>query len=165
MPGLCRRTCTFTPASRPGATSFPAALHRAAAGGGDRGRSQGLRRPRPKPGEWIIGGSWVGAACAKPGEQHKRLLDAVAPEVARVMLNDESLHSVCRRTRVLALAGITAPPRLPKAALSTEIARAMTYRCCCARWPHAVSNACVPEVVGRRPAHCHQGGDRRDAFS
>lgn len=58
-----------------------------------------------KPGEWITGGSWVGAAF-KPGEQNKRLLDAVAPDNP-VMLNDESLHSVWVNSKVLAIAGIT----------------------------------------------------------
>lgn len=60
---------------------------------------------KAKPGEWITGGSWVGAAF-KPGEQHKRLLDAVAPNNP-VMLNDESLHSVWVNSRVLEIAGIT----------------------------------------------------------
>ena len=60
---------------------------------------------KAKPGEWIIGGSWVGAAF-KPGEQNKRLLDAVAPNNP-VMLNDESLHSVWVNSRLLAIAGIT----------------------------------------------------------
>jgi len=60
---------------------------------------------KAKPGEWITGGSWVGAAF-KPGEQNKRLLDAVAPNNP-VMLNDESLHSVWVNSKVLAIAGIT----------------------------------------------------------
>ena len=60
---------------------------------------------RAKPGDWIIGGSWVGASF-KPGEQNRRLLDAAAP-ANPVMLNDESLHSVWVNSRVLALAGIT----------------------------------------------------------
>lgn len=60
---------------------------------------------KAKPGEWITGGSWVGAAF-KPGEQNKRLLDAVAPDNP-VMLNDESLHSVWVNSKVLAIAGIT----------------------------------------------------------
>ncbi|OYU36884.1 amidohydrolase [Novosphingobium sp. PASSN1] len=60
---------------------------------------------KAKPGEWITGGSWVGAAF-KPGEQTKRLLDAVAPGNP-VMLNDESLHSVWVNSKVLAIAGIT----------------------------------------------------------
>lgn len=67
---------------------------------------------KAKPGEWIIGGSWVGAAF-KPGEQHKRLLDAVAPNNP-VMLNDESLHSVWVNSRVLALAGITRTTKAPE---------------------------------------------------
>jgi len=67
---------------------------------------------KAKPGEWIIGGSWVGAAF-KPGEQHKRLLDAAAPNNP-VMLNDESLHSVWVNSRVLALAGITRTTKAPE---------------------------------------------------
>jgi predicted amidohydrolase YtcJ len=60
---------------------------------------------KAKPGEWITGGSWVGAAF-KPGEQNKRLLDAAAPNNP-VMLNDESLHSVWVNSQVLRIAGIT----------------------------------------------------------
>jgi predicted amidohydrolase YtcJ len=67
---------------------------------------------KAKPGEWIIGGSWVGAAF-KPGEQHKRLLDAVAPNNP-VMLNDESLHSVWVNSRVLELARITRTTKAPE---------------------------------------------------
>ena len=67
---------------------------------------------KAKPGEWIIGGSWVGAAF-KSGEQHKRLLDAAAPNNP-VMLNDESLHSVWVNSRVLALAGITRTTKAPE---------------------------------------------------
>jgi predicted amidohydrolase YtcJ len=59
---------------------------------------------KAKPGEWITGG-WVGAAF-KPGEQNKRLLDAVAPNNP-VTLNDESLHSVWVNSKVLEIAGIT----------------------------------------------------------
>jgi len=66
---------------------------------------------KAKPGEWIIGGSWVGAAF-RPGEQHRRLLDAAAP-ANPVMLNDESLHSVWVNSRVLAIAGITRASRAP----------------------------------------------------
>ncbi|WP_295530856.1 amidohydrolase family protein [Novosphingobium sp. Chol11] len=66
---------------------------------------------KAKPGEWIIGGSWVGAAF-KPGEQHRRLLDAAAP-ANPVLLNDESLHSVWVNSRVLAIAGITRATKAP----------------------------------------------------
>jgi len=59
---------------------------------------------KAKPGEWITGGSWVGAAF-KPGEQQRRLLDAAAPNNP-VLLNDESLHSVWVNSRVLQIAGI-----------------------------------------------------------
>lgn len=59
-----------------------------------------------KPGEWIIGGSWVDAVF-KPGEQHARLLDSAAPDNP-VLLKDESLHSAWINTRALELAGITA---------------------------------------------------------
>lgn len=65
-----------------------------------------------KPGEWITGGSWVGAAFKK-GEQHRRLLDAAAP-ANPVLLNDESLHSVWVNSRVLTLAGITAATKAPE---------------------------------------------------
>jgi predicted amidohydrolase YtcJ len=52
-----------------------------------------------------MGGSWVGAAF-KPGEQHKRLLDKVAPNNP-VLLDDESLHSIWVNSRALEIAGIT----------------------------------------------------------
>lgn len=60
---------------------------------------------KAKAGEWILGGSWVGAAF-KPGEQHKRLLDKAAPNNP-VMLDDESLHSIWVNSRALEIAGIT----------------------------------------------------------
>ncbi len=66
---------------------------------------------KAKPGEWITGGSWVGAAF-KPGEQHRRLLDAAAP-ANPVLLNDESLHSVWVNSRVLAIAGISRDTKAP----------------------------------------------------
>jgi len=66
---------------------------------------------KAKPGEWITGGSWVGAAF-KPGEQHRRLLDAAAP-ANPVLLNDESLHSVWVNSRVLEIAGITRTTKAP----------------------------------------------------
>ncbi|WP_408591235.1 amidohydrolase [Novosphingobium sp.] len=67
---------------------------------------------KAKPGEWIFGGSWVGAAF-KPGEQNRRLLDAAAP-ANPVMLNDESLHSVWVNSRVLEIAGITRATKAPE---------------------------------------------------
>ena len=57
---------------------------------------------RARPGDWIVGGSWVGAAFA-PGEQTRQLLDAAAPDNP-VMLNDEALHSVWANSRALAIA-------------------------------------------------------------
>ena len=60
---------------------------------------------KAKPGQWILGGSWVGAAFKKD-EQHKRLLDAVAPDNP-VVLNDESLHSIWVNSRALELGGVT----------------------------------------------------------
>ncbi len=66
---------------------------------------------KAKPGDWIIGGSWVGAAF-KPGEQNRRLLDAAAPNNP-VLLNDESLHSIWVNSKVLAIAGITRTTKDP----------------------------------------------------
>jgi len=66
---------------------------------------------RAKPGEWILGGSWVGAAF-KPGEQHKRLLDQAAPNNP-VLLDDESLHSIWVNSRALEIAGITRETKDP----------------------------------------------------
>ena len=66
---------------------------------------------KAKPGEWILGGSWVGAAF-KPGEQHKRLLDKVAPNNP-VALDDESLHSIWVNSRALEIAGITKDTKDP----------------------------------------------------
>ena len=60
---------------------------------------------KAKPGQWILGGSWVGAAFKK-GEQHKRLLDGAAPNNP-VLLNDESLHSVWVNSKALAIGGVT----------------------------------------------------------
>lgn len=75
-----------------GAKAVAAAVHACAA--------------RARPGEWIVGGSWVGAAFA-PGEQTRQLLDAAAPDNP-VMLNDEALHSVWANSRALTIAGVTA---------------------------------------------------------
>jgi predicted amidohydrolase YtcJ len=93
--GRDKLACRF--AQGAGATAIAAAVKACAA--------------KAKPGEWIIGGSWVGAAF-KPGEQHRRLLDAAAP-ANPVMLNDESLHSVWVNSRVLAIAGITRATKAP----------------------------------------------------
>ncbi len=57
-----------------------------------------------QPGAWIIGGNWVGAVFA-PGEQNRKLLDAVAP-ANPVVLNDESLHSVWLNSLALRKVGI-----------------------------------------------------------
>ncbi len=61
---------------------------------------------KTRPGEWIIGGSWVGAAF-KPGEQTAALLDKAAPNNP-VLLNDESLHSIWVNSQALKLAGLSA---------------------------------------------------------
>ena len=58
-----------------------------------------------KPGEWLVGGNWVGAVF-RDVEQHRRLLDEAAP-ANPVLLNDEAHHSVWVNTRALELAGIT----------------------------------------------------------
>lgn len=58
-----------------------------------------------KPGEWILGGNWVGAVFAK-GEQTAALLDKAAPDNP-VLLADEAHHSIWVNSRALALAGIT----------------------------------------------------------
>lgn len=61
---------------------------------------------KARPGEWIVGGSWVGAAFG-PGEQSRQLLDAAAPDNP-VLLNDEAIHSVWVNSRALALGGVDA---------------------------------------------------------
>jgi len=66
---------------------------------------------RAKPGEWIVGGSWVDAAFAKD-EQHRRLLDAAAPDNP-VLLKDESLHSAWVNSLALQSAGISADSENP----------------------------------------------------
>jgi hypothetical protein len=58
-----------------------------------------------KPGEWLVGGNWVGAVFTEV-EQHRRLLDEAAPHNP-VVLGDEAHHSVWVNTRALELAGIT----------------------------------------------------------
>lgn len=57
-----------------------------------------------KAGEWVIGGNWVGAAFVDT-EQHRRLLDAVAPRNP-VVLSDEAHHSLWVNAAALAAAGI-----------------------------------------------------------
>ena len=57
-----------------------------------------------RPGDWIVGGSWV-AAAFRPGEQNRKLLDEVAPNNP-VLLNDEALHSVWVNSAALRLAGV-----------------------------------------------------------
>jgi hypothetical protein len=60
---------------------------------------------RKAPGEWVIGGNWVGAVFA-PGQQTRQFLDAVSPNNP-VLLNDESHHSIWVNSQALALAGVT----------------------------------------------------------
>jgi len=76
-------------------------------GGGAAAVSAAVRAcaQRAKPGEWITGGSWVGAAF-RPGEQTRQLLDTAAPNNP-VMLNDEAHHSEWANSRAMALAGVT----------------------------------------------------------
>ncbi len=58
-----------------------------------------------KPGEWLLGGNWVGAVF-NPGQQNTAFLDAIAPDNP-VILNDESHHSIWVNSKALELAGIT----------------------------------------------------------
>ena len=83
-------------------------------GGGAAAVSAAVRQcaARAKPGEWITGGSWVGAAF-RPGEQTRQLLDKAAPNNP-VMLNDEAHHSEWANSRAMALAGVTAATANPK---------------------------------------------------
>lgn len=60
---------------------------------------------RAKPGEWIVGGNWVGAVFA-PGQQTRQFLDKIAPNNP-VLLNDEAHHSVWVNTAALKLAGVS----------------------------------------------------------
>ena len=62
-------------------------------------------RARTKPGEWIVGGSWV-AGSFKPGEQTARLLDQASAD-SPVVLYDQSRHSAWLNTAALKLAKIT----------------------------------------------------------
>ncbi len=58
-----------------------------------------------KPGEWIVGGNWVGAVFG-PGQQTAEFLDKVAPDNP-VLLNDEAHHSIWVNSRALRLANVT----------------------------------------------------------
>jgi len=86
-------------------------------GGGASAVSTAVRAcaAKAKPGEWIVGGSWVGAAFG-PGEQNRQLLDAAAPDNP-VLLNDEAFHSVWVNSRALAIAGVTAATANPAGGL------------------------------------------------
>ena len=97
--GLAKIACHLPQGG--GAAAVSAAVHACAA--------------KAKPGEWIIGGSWVGAAFG-PGEQSRQLLDAAAPDNP-VLLNDEALHSVWVNSRALALGGVTAATPNPAGGL------------------------------------------------
>jgi predicted amidohydrolase YtcJ len=57
------------------------------------------------PGEWIVGGNWVGAVFAK-GQQNRQFLDRAAPDNP-VLLNDEAHHSIWVNSAALRLAGVT----------------------------------------------------------
>lgn len=69
-------------------------------------------RAKAKPGEWIVGGSWV-AGSFKPGEQSARLLDQASPDNP-VMLYDQSRHSAWLNSAALRLAKITRTTPDPK---------------------------------------------------
>lgn len=58
-----------------------------------------------QPGEWLLGGNWVGAVF-KPGQQNKEFLDDLAPDNP-VVLTDEAHHSLWINSMALQLAGIT----------------------------------------------------------
>ncbi|BBE32566.1 amidohydrolase [Sphingosinicella microcystinivorans] len=64
-----------------------------------------------KPGDWIVGGNWVGAAFKK-GEQTRAFLDKVAPNNP-VVLSDESHHSIWANSKALELAGVTRDTKDP----------------------------------------------------
>lgn len=87
--GLEQFSCGFAPGAKPAAIA--AAVKACAA--------------RAKPGDWIVGGNWVGAVFA-PGEQNAKFLDAVAPHNP-VLLNDEAHHSVWVNSAALKLAKVT----------------------------------------------------------
>jgi len=67
---------------------------------------------KAKPGDWIIGGNWVGAVFAK-GQQTAAFLDKVAPNNP-VLLTDESHHSSWANSRALAIGGITRDTKDPE---------------------------------------------------
>lgn len=69
-------------------------------------------RARTRPGEWIVGGSWV-AGSFRPGEQTARLLDQASPDHP-VVLYDQSRHSAWLNTAALRLAGISRSTPNPK---------------------------------------------------
>ncbi|MES2498836.1 MAG: amidohydrolase [Pseudomonadota bacterium] len=66
---------------------------------------------KAKPGDWIVGGNWVGAVFAK-GQQTAAFLDKVSPNNP-VLLSDESHHSSWVNSKALALAGITRETKNP----------------------------------------------------
>lgn len=66
---------------------------------------------KAKPGDWIIGGNWVGAVFAK-GQQNAAFLDKVAPNNP-VLLKDESHHSSWANSKALELGGITRDTKDP----------------------------------------------------
>lgn len=61
-------------------------------------------RAKVKPGDWIVGGSWV-AGSFKSGEQTAHLLDQASPDNP-VMLYDQSRHSAWLNSAALKLAKI-----------------------------------------------------------
>ena len=66
---------------------------------------------KAKPGDWIVGGNWVGAVFAK-GQQTAAFLDKAAPNNP-VFLLDESHHSGWTNSKGLTLAGITRATKDP----------------------------------------------------
>jgi len=69
-------------------------------------------RAKVKPGEWIVGGSWV-AGSFKPGEQTAHLLDQASPDNP-VLLYDQSRHSAWANSAALRLAKISRETPDPK---------------------------------------------------
>jgi len=67
---------------------------------------------KAKPGDWIIGGNWVGAVFAK-GQQNAAFLDKVAPNNP-VLLTDESHHSSWANSKALEIGGITRDTKDPE---------------------------------------------------
>lgn len=95
MAGLQQFTCGFPYGTKPAAIA--ARIRQCAS--------------KAKPGDWIVGGNWVGAVFAK-GQQTAAFLDKVAPNNP-VLLRDESLHSSWVNSKALALAGITRATKNP----------------------------------------------------